>query len=149
VSVGSPATIEVQAANWVGADQIGTLVVSIEGCGPEAPLAPDGAYDLWPAGGKVINRFYKDGGVWRRSPEKMVPAHTLVEKYVRMWPRGATQTLRVPVTFNRPGTARLYMRVTFSRQMGTETVVHANFPAAGDTDQQGLPCMTYAVNVLP
>jgi len=149
VNVGTPATVEIQATNWFRQEQIGTLVVAVEGCSPEAPLAPDESYDLWAAGGRVISRFYRDGTVWRKAPEKIVPLHTQIEVYVPQWPSGADRSLRVPVTFNRPGTARLYLRVSFSLQTGDEIVVHANFPEAGEPDQQGLPCMTYAINVLP
>lgn len=149
VTVGRPAMVEIQASNWFNETQIGTLVVAIEGCSPEAPLAPDAAYDLWAAGGRVISRFYRDGSVWRKAPEKIVPVHTQIEAYVPQWPSGAQRSLRVPVTFNRPGTARLYLRVTFSRQTNGEIAVHANFPETGEPDQQGLPCLTYAVNVLP
>lgn len=145
--LGQSATITVEAVNASPNDQIGTLVVSIAGCGAIIGTSPGAAYEVYTIGGRPINRFRKDGAVWRRTGEQKAPECVIAEHYTPAWRAGERQGLSFPVTFTQAGSAQLYIRATFAAREGTETIVHTNYPATGAEDQQGLPCMPLTVTV--
>lgn len=145
--LGQQATITVETVNTLVNDQIGTLVVSIAGCGAIISTGAGVGYDVYTAGGRPINLFRKEGAVWRRSGGQKSPENVIAERYLPRWRSGEQQRLSFPITFTQAGTAQLYIRATFAAREGAETVVHTNYPATGVEDQQGLPCMPLTVTV--
>lgn len=145
--LGQEATITVESVNTAQSNQIGTLVVSIAGCGAVAASISGAGYDVYKAGGRTVNQFRKEGAVWRRTGLRKSPEFMIAERYTPNWRPGERQRLSFPVTFSQAGSAQLYVRATFAVRDGTETVVHTNYPATGVEDQQGLPCMPLTVTV--
>ena len=150
VSAGEPVTIEIEAVNPDTEPRIGTIAVSVTG---RAAVIPErkGSYDLFLPGGKsYLSRFEKEGDIWRLTPqrEKAPPAAPHVEVYDAQWGAGESKRLSFQATFPEAGTARIYVRATFSRKTPQGVIIDSNLPPDGEPDEQGLPCMVVRLSVL-
>lgn len=142
-----PVQIVVNATNPSRTSNTGTVSVSFAGLEPDLWQKSD-SFDWLPANAdKKAALFEKRDDFWVFRNQIVSVKNTLIELYKSPWKPTSPQNLSFAVTFQQRGTARLFIRASFSTKEGKVTTITDNIPIKGTIDQQGLPCVVYEISV--